>query len=40
MIPSFLYGTWMGGQVLYWFLLKEQTAVVSNMCWQLCLRKR
>ena len=33
MIESFLYGTWIGGQVLYWFFLKSHTALGDEECW-------
>ena len=37
MIESFLYGTWIGGQLLYWFILKDQTEMLSTECWRMCL---
>jgi hypothetical protein len=37
-IESFLYGTWIGGQVLYWFFLKQQTALLGEEYWQMLNR--
>jgi hypothetical protein len=34
MIESFLYGTWIGGQVLYWFFLKGHTELRNEECWR------
>jgi hypothetical protein len=34
MIESFLYGTWIGGQVLYWFFLKHQTQAHGARYWE------
>lgn len=34
MIESFLYGTWIGGQVLYWLFLKHQTQVYGALYWE------
>ena len=34
MIESFLYGTWIGGQALYWFFLKHQTQVYGARYWE------
>lgn len=34
MIETFLYGTWIGGQVLYWFFLKYQTQVYGARFWE------
>ena len=34
MIESFLYGTWIGGQVLYWLFLKYQTQVYGARFWE------
>jgi hypothetical protein len=34
MIESFLYGTWIGGQVLYWFFLRHQTRVHGKLYWE------
>jgi hypothetical protein len=35
MIESFLYGTWICGQVLYWFFLRPQTALLGEECWRM-----
>ena len=35
MIESFLYGTWICGQVLYWFYLRDQSAVREEECWRI-----
>jgi len=43
MIESFLYGTWIGGQFLYWLFLRHQTHVHGSLYWeafQLRLGKR
>jgi hypothetical protein len=34
MIESFLYGTWIGGQALYWFFLRPQTHLLSVLYWE------
>ncbi len=34
MIESFLYGTWIGGQVLYWFFLRPQTHLLGILYWE------
>jgi hypothetical protein len=34
MIESFLYGTRVGGQVLYWFFLKHQKQAEGARCWE------
>jgi hypothetical protein len=34
MIESFLYGTWIGGQVLYWFFLRRQTHLLGILYWE------
>jgi len=34
MIESFVYGTWIGGQVLYWFFLRHQTHVLGTLYWE------
>jgi hypothetical protein len=34
MIESFLYGTWIGGQVLYWFFLKPLTQLHGARYWE------
>jgi hypothetical protein len=39
MIESFLYGTWIGGQALYWLFLKCQTELLCQECWRMCLRR-
>jgi hypothetical protein len=39
MIESFLYGTWIGGQALYWLYLKQQTEILGEACWRMCLVK-
>jgi hypothetical protein len=33
MIESFVYGTWIGGQVLYWFFLRPQTDLLGLVYW-------
>jgi hypothetical protein len=33
MIESFVYGTWIGGQVLYWFFLRPQTHLLGLLYW-------
>jgi hypothetical protein len=35
MIESFLYGTWICGQVLYWFFLRHETALLGEECWRM-----
>jgi hypothetical protein len=35
MIESFLSGTWICGQVLYWFFLKRHTALLDEECWRI-----
>lgn len=35
MIESFLYGTIVCGQVLYWFLLKYETELREEECWRM-----
>jgi hypothetical protein len=35
MIESFLYGTLICGQALYWFLLKYQTELREEECWRM-----
>jgi hypothetical protein len=35
MIESFLYGTLICGQTLYWFLLKYQTELREEECWRM-----
>ena len=35
MIESFLYGTWICGQALYWFYLRDQGAVREEECWRI-----
>lgn len=34
MIESFLYGTWIGGQILYWFFLRYQTQLHGALYWE------
>jgi hypothetical protein len=34
MIESFLYGTWIGGQVFYWFFLRHQTHLLGALYWE------
>jgi hypothetical protein len=34
MIESFLYGTWIGGQVFYWFFLRYQTHLLGTLYWE------
>jgi len=34
MIESFLYGTWIGGQVFYWFFLRHQTRLLGTLYWE------
>jgi len=34
MIESFLYGTWIGGQVLYWFFLEHLTQDCGARFWE------
>jgi hypothetical protein len=34
MIESFVYGTWIGGQALYWFFLRRQTQVRGTEFWE------
>jgi len=34
MIESFLCGTWIGGQVFYWFFLKHQTHLLGTLYWE------
>jgi hypothetical protein len=34
MIESFLYGAWIGGQVLYRFFLKHQTQALGARYWE------
>jgi hypothetical protein len=34
MIESFLYGTWIGGQVLYWLFLKHLTQLHGARYWE------
>ena len=34
MIESFVYGTWIGGQVLYWFFLKHLTQDCRPRFWE------
>ena len=34
MIESFLYGTWIGGQVFYWFFLRKQTRLLASLYWE------
>ena len=34
MIASFLYGTWICGQVLYWVYLRDQSAMREEECWR------
>jgi hypothetical protein len=34
MIESFVYGTWIGGQVLYWFFLRPQTHLLGLVYWE------
>ncbi len=33
MIESFLYVTWIGGQALFWLILKYQTEILGEECW-------
>jgi hypothetical protein len=35
MIESFLYGTWICGQGLYWFFLRHETALHGEECWRM-----
>jgi hypothetical protein len=35
MIQSFFYGTWICGQVLYWFFLRHQTALLREEYWRM-----
>jgi hypothetical protein len=35
MIESFLYGTLICGQALYWFLLKYETELREEECWRM-----
>jgi|HubBroStandDraft_6_1064221.scaffolds.fasta_scaffold46685_2 hypothetical protein len=38
MIESFLYWTWICGQVLYWFFLRHETAICTEESWRmLCI---
>jgi hypothetical protein len=34
MIESFLYGTWIGGQALYWFFFRYQTHSLGLLYWK------
>jgi hypothetical protein len=34
MIESFLYGTWIGGHVLYWFFLRLLTQLHGACYWE------
>jgi hypothetical protein len=34
MVESFVYGTWIGGQILYWFFLRHQTHVLGTLYWE------
>ena len=34
MIESFLSGTWIGGQALYWLFLRRQTHVHGTLYWE------
>ena len=34
MIESFLCGTWIGGQVFYWFFLRHQTHLLGTLYWE------
>jgi hypothetical protein len=34
MIETFLYGTWIGGQVLYWFFLRHMTQLHGALYWE------
>jgi hypothetical protein len=34
MIESFLCGTWIGGQVFYWFFLRHQTHLLGALYWE------
>jgi hypothetical protein len=34
MIESFLYATWIGGQVLYWLFLRHQTQFHGALYWE------
>jgi hypothetical protein len=33
MIGSFVCGSWIGGQVLYWFFLRYQTDLLGTLYW-------
>jgi len=35
MIESFFYGAWIGGQAVYWFFLRHQTALRGEEYWQM-----
>jgi hypothetical protein len=35
MIESFFYGAWIGGQAVYWFFFRHQTAVLGEEYWQM-----
>jgi hypothetical protein len=35
MIESFFYGAWIGGQAVYWFFLRHQTALLGEEYWQM-----
>ena len=34
MIESFLYATWIGGQLFYWFFLRYQTHLLGALYWE------
>ena len=34
MIESFLCGTWIGGQVFYWFFFRHQTHLFGTLYWE------
>ncbi len=34
MIESFLYVTWIGGQLFYWLFLRHQTRLLGALYWE------
>jgi hypothetical protein len=37
LLESFLYGSWIGGQTLFWFFLKHQTEIREKQYWEALL---
>ena len=35
MVEAFTYGTCIFGQALYWFFLRDQTALCVEKCWRM-----